>query len=76
MSTRVTHGTVVFRRWKQPGGLIEMEQEFSSLDELFSLCLRSGDPKVVNRIVLRGPDERGTEHTLTFAFESIRTTEM
>jgi hypothetical protein len=75
MSTRVMHGTIVFRRWEQSGGLVEMKQDFSTLDELFSLCLRSGEPTVVNRIILRGADKRGTEHTLTFAFESITVTE-
>ncbi len=48
MSTHVTHGTIVFRRWDKPGGLVESQQDFSTLDELFSLCLQSGDPKVVN----------------------------
>lgn len=69
MGATVREGTLVLRVWDK--GLNEFQQSFATIDELFDLCLRVGDPTVVDRIVLRGTDEQGETRTLVFTFQSI-----
>jgi hypothetical protein len=69
MRATVQEGTIVLRVWDK--GLTEFQQSFSTMDELFDLCLQVGDPTVVDRIILRGTDERGETRTLVFTFQSI-----
>jgi hypothetical protein len=71
MPAKVERGTIVFREWAGEGGLSESEGAFTSVDELFAFCLDVGDPRLVDRIILRGHDEHGKSRTVTFAFQSV-----
>ncbi len=70
-AARVVQATIIYRVWKPDGELTEDEKSFTSLDELFALCLHAGDPPLVDRITLRGIDEDGDTRTLTLAFRSL-----
>jgi hypothetical protein len=65
-------GRIIYRSWSDITGLDEGEVTFSSLDEMFELCLRVQDPDLVDRIILRGVNERGEVRTLTFSFQSLK----
>jgi hypothetical protein len=69
MRPTVREGTIVLRVWDK--GLTEFQQSFTTMDELFDLCLRAGDPTVVDRVILRGTDEQGEMRTLIFTFQSV-----
>jgi hypothetical protein len=71
MAIRVSKGTVVFRVWDDQGGLAEQGEPFTTIDEMFDLCLSAGTPPVVDRIVMQGEDEHGGTHTLILAFQSL-----
>ncbi len=71
MPAIVYEGTIVLRDWNKQMGLRESEQPFSTLDELFALCLGVSDPMLVDRVVLRGTGEDGEMRTLVFTFQSI-----
>jgi hypothetical protein len=71
MPASVEQGTIIFREWEGNGGLSESEGTFASLDELFALCLKVDDPKLVDRIILSGHDEHGGPQTVTFTFQSM-----
>ena len=70
MSAIVREGTVIFRAWDQAEGMYEGDYTFSSLDELFHLCLGIANPMVVDRIILRGTDEQGEMRTVVLTFQS------
>ena len=70
MSAVVHEGTVIFRAWDQAEGMYEGDYIFSSLDELFHLCLGIANPMVVDRIILRGTDEQGEMRTVVLTFQS------
>ena len=72
MPQRVTGGRIIFRSWDNTTGLNEGERTFTSLDELFELCLRVQDPSLVDRIILRGVDDQGEVRSLTFSFQSLK----
>ena len=72
MPAYFSSGTVVFRTWGATGGLTEMERTFSTLDELFHLCVHPDGRDVVDHIRIDGVDERGMPRTLMFDYESTR----
>jgi hypothetical protein len=49
-----------------------MERTFSTLDELFHLCVHPDGRDVVDHIRIDGVDERGMPRTLMFDYESTR----
>ena len=67
---KVLEGKLVMRQWGQTG-LIETLKSFSSLDELYSLCVMTPDPQIVDHIIIQGKDENGRPRELTFVFQSI-----
>jgi hypothetical protein len=44
---------------------------FNSLDELFELCLHISDSRLIERVVLAGPDDQGETRSVTFAFRAV-----
>jgi hypothetical protein len=75
MPARVQHGKVIFRRWDKNTGLDETETEFSSLDDLFELCLQTNDPLLVDRVVIEGQDKDGAVRVVTLVFQSVTVTD-
>jgi hypothetical protein len=71
MATHVSKGTVVLRVWNDQGSLTEQSESFTTIDEMFDLCLHAGTPPLVDRVVVQGEDEHGDIHTLTLAFQTI-----
>ncbi len=71
MATRVMRGMVVFRKWDERKGLIEIDQAFQSIEELFALCLQTGTTLLVDRIVIEGLDDHDSQRTLTLSFQSL-----
>ncbi len=71
MSPKVTDARVVVRRTDRQSVVKETTKSFRLLEELFSQCLKTGDPDLVDRIVIRGTDEDGDVRTLTLIFHSI-----
>ncbi len=71
-ATLVTQGTLITRRWETAQGLTEQTHTFTSLDELYALCLRaSQNPSLVERFAITGTDENGHTRTIAFTFQSI-----
>ena len=62
------------RQFERGTGLEEHGPEFGSLEELYQACLNISAPQLVDRIVIRGADERGRDRTLTFVFQSMTIT--
>lgn len=73
MSPKVQNGTVIFRRWNTCTGLDETTVPFSSLDDLFTLCLQSDDSLLVDRVLIEGRDASGARRTVTLTFQSATT---
>jgi hypothetical protein len=71
MAAKVENGTVIFRRWDRHTGLDETSTVFSSLDDLFGLCLQANDPMLVDRVTIKGNDSSGTPRTVTLVFQSV-----
>jgi len=71
MSAKVRNGTVIFRRWDEHLGLDETSRSFLTLDDLFELCLRAGDPLLVDRVTIEGDDADGMPHVVTLVFQSV-----
>ena len=69
----VHQGTIIVHPWDEDvGGLQELSSHtFSSLDELFDLCLNSVTPTVVDRIILQGVDQKGHPHTVTLKLVAV-----
>jgi hypothetical protein len=70
MASQFKSGTVIFRHWDSRDGLNEVARTFSSLDELFSLCLQTDNTLLVDRIIMEGQDGKGGAHTVTLVFQS------
>ncbi len=70
MASQFKSGTVIYRHWDTRDGLNEVARPFSSLDELFNLCLQSDDSLLVDRIIMDGQDGKGGAHTVTLVFQS------
>lgn len=71
----VNQGHIVFRLWDDTQGLSETTQAFTSLDELFHLCLDAADPLLVDRVIIQGSDVEGNPRKLTLVFQSITISE-
>lgn len=71
MTAKVRFGTVIFRRWDRHSGLDETSALFESLDDLFSLCLETNDPLLVDRVSIEGIDEKGARRVVTLVFQSV-----
>jgi polyphosphate kinase 2 (PPK2 family) len=70
MTTRFQKGTAIFRHWDSQDGLNEITRGFSSLDELFGLCLQTNNKLLIDRVVMDGQDAAGKPHTITLVFQS------
>jgi hypothetical protein len=70
-SPQVTNGTIIFRQWDRASGLTETTQTFTSLDELYALCLSIKDPEIIDRIVIEGQDGQMLKRVIAFEFQSI-----
>jgi hypothetical protein len=68
MPAKVQNGRVIFRRWDRHSGLDETSTLFSTLDDLFELCLQANDPLLVDRVTIEGLDSAGTPRTVTLVF--------
>ncbi|MBI5958061.1 MAG: hypothetical protein HY866_04965 [Chloroflexi bacterium] len=71
MAATVKQGKVIFRRWNKQFGLDETATSFSSLEELFELCLQTNDPMLVDRVTIEGTDENNTPRIVTLSFQSV-----
>nr|MBN1228970.1 hypothetical protein [Anaerolineae bacterium] len=69
--SRVNESYVVMRQWEENAGLHETPTPFASLDELFDLCLKTGEHPLVDRVVIRGVDDKGNDQMLVLSFQSI-----
>jgi hypothetical protein len=63
-------GTVVYLRWTPEGGLAQTSASFTSLDELFELCLASGSKGHVEEIFIQGSDQDGYTRQVTLTFRA------
>ncbi len=71
MAIHVSKGAVVLRVWNDQGSLTEHSESFTTIDELFDLCLHAGTPPLVDRIVIQAEDDQEDTHTLVLAFQSL-----
>jgi hypothetical protein len=71
MAAKVEHGVVIFRRWDRHTGLDETSASFTTLDDLFALCLQANDPLLVDRVTIEGHDATGARRTVTLVFQSV-----
>jgi hypothetical protein len=71
MTAKVTEGTIIFRTWDTSRRLVEIEDVFTSLDELFAHCLPLSSEKLVDHIIIHGLDDNGNPRRLIFVFESV-----
>jgi hypothetical protein len=71
MPARVQNGVVIFRRWDRQSGLDETTVPFSTLDDLFALCLQADDPLLVDRVTIEGEDKTGAQRVVTLVFQSV-----
>ena len=71
MPAKVELGRVVFRRWDRHSGLDETATSFSTLEDLFDLCLQTNDPLLVDRVTIEGVDEHGAARVVTLVFQSV-----
>ena len=74
MLSAVQDCTLIRRRWDRDTGLVETLAPFSSLEELYALCLATTNPALIDRIIIRGRNAQGAPQTLTFNFQSITVT--
>jgi hypothetical protein len=71
MAAKVTDGTIIFRTWDASHRLVEAEETFTSLDDLFARCLPLSEKKLVDRIIIHGLDDDGNPRQLILVFESV-----
>ncbi len=71
MVAKFKRGMVIFRHWDEQDGLNEIARQFSSIDELFGLCLQTEDELLVERVTLDGVDQDGAPRTVTLTFQSV-----
>lgn len=74
MNETVSEVTLVLRRWDKESGLTEHEQVYPTLDALYSACLNAQDTDLIDRIIIRGQDDKGAERVVTFVFQSVTVT--
>jgi len=70
MAAHSEGGTVVYLQWTPEGGLLQTSDSFTSLDELFELCLSSGSRGHVEEIFIRGQDQDGYVRQVTLTFRA------
>ena len=72
MSTQAHGGTVIYMSWTPQRGLAQTSAAFSSLDELFALCLDSGSGSKghVEEIYIHGADAEGHARQVTLTFRA------
>ncbi len=67
---RINHAAVLFQDWTSSKGLSEVQEAFTSIDELFHLCVaKKMSPE---RVLLSGKDDAGREHFLTLLYGAMR----
>ena len=71
MKHTVEECTVVLRQLSGEWGVDEESVAVGSLEELYDYCLKLKEPRLLERLVLAGRDERGRGRSLTFTFQSI-----
>ena len=71
MKATVLECKLILRHLDRVTGITETSRSFATLDELYSYCVATPDPHLVDRIVIIGQDEQGRSHLLTFRFQSI-----
>ena len=71
MSTHINRSRVIFRHWDHETGLDEVERAFTTLEDLFTLCLHATDTLLVDRVVIEGQDAEGTRRVVTLIFQSV-----
>jgi acetylglutamate synthase len=71
VTSSVNQGTIVFRQVRNLNSVDEVTESFFSLNELFELCLQSGNPKLVDRVHIEGIASDGNKRTLTLVFQSV-----
>ncbi len=71
MAADALKGTIVLRNWTRTSGLKERPRTFSTLDELYGLCLAVESPDMIDRLIIQGHDAEGEPRVLTFVFQSI-----
>jgi hypothetical protein len=67
----IKRGTVIFRHWNEQDGLNEIARTFKTLEELFNLCLQSDSQLLVERVIIDGEDDAGSQRALTLVFQSV-----
>ena len=70
MPARATGGTVVYLQWTPDAGLTQTSAPFTSLDELFAMCLASGSKGHVEEVFIQGSDPDGYTRQVTLVFRS------
>jgi hypothetical protein len=71
MDAKILCGTLSLEPGSSPSiGPDEVDREFNTLEELFSLCLNAA-PHAVEGIVLHGLDMQGRPRRVTFSFRSM-----
>ncbi len=70
MPAHTQGGTVVYLQWTPEAGLRQTSAQFSSLDELFELCLTSGAQGHVEEIFIYGADQDGYARQVTLTFRA------
>ena len=63
-------GKLILRQWGQTG-LVETLKSFSSLEELYALCMKAPASQIVDHIIIQGEDANGRPREVTFVFQSI-----
>jgi len=70
MAAHSKGGTVIYLQWTPEEGLTQTSASFTSLDELFELCLASGSKGHVEEILIHGADQDGYARQVTLTFRA------
>ena len=62
---------VVTRELRGGTRIVETEQCFSSVEELFAFCVGLQNPNIVDRLSITGEDCEGRARELTFSLQSV-----
>jgi hypothetical protein len=71
MALKTLVGKIVLRQWQHGAGLTEVPRVFHTLEDLYTQCLSTADPELIDRVVIEGEDETGKARVVTFVFQSI-----
>lgn len=64
-------GRIIYRKWDAETGLAEIEEPFSSLEELVANCARHHEGMLIHRVVIAGIDDDGELRAITLGFQMI-----